>query len=241
MLPRRNRIVPVLIFIGILLIAVAGHANRIGGDAYPFLKVGVGARALGMGGAFVSLADDATAPYWNPAGLGLQTQSRQVSYMGALVGDDEFGRQHTFLSLLYPELPVPLLGINGTWALSWINMGIEDIPQTGADQFGELLRIGSFNDSQSAFFLSFGRGFFTPPGQLLPILYLGSSIRYIRHSLDGLQGAKGSGSGWGIDLGLISDINTVFSRQNEAFLRFFYNVKVGEQLGYRYEVTKVID
>ncbi|MGH9162460.1 MAG: hypothetical protein ACRD2X_21040, partial [Vicinamibacteraceae bacterium] len=29
----------------------------------------VGARALGMGGAFVAVADDATATYWNPAGL----------------------------------------------------------------------------------------------------------------------------------------------------------------------------
>jgi hypothetical protein len=29
----------------------------------------VGTRALGMGGAFVAVADDATAVYWNPAGL----------------------------------------------------------------------------------------------------------------------------------------------------------------------------
>ena len=31
---------------------------------------GIGARAEGMGGAFVAVADDATAVYWNPAGLG---------------------------------------------------------------------------------------------------------------------------------------------------------------------------
>src|ERR1019366_2732722 len=29
----------------------------------------VGSRALGMGGAFVGVADDASATYWNPAGL----------------------------------------------------------------------------------------------------------------------------------------------------------------------------
>jgi hypothetical protein len=34
-----------------------------------FLKMGVGARASALGGAFVAIADDATASYWNPAGL----------------------------------------------------------------------------------------------------------------------------------------------------------------------------
>ncbi len=33
------------------------------------LVVGAGARAYGMGGAFLSRADDATAASWNPAGL----------------------------------------------------------------------------------------------------------------------------------------------------------------------------
>ena len=38
---------------------------------------GVGVRAMGMGGAFVGVADDFTAMYWNPAGLA-QMQRREV-------------------------------------------------------------------------------------------------------------------------------------------------------------------
>ncbi len=50
-----------------------GQANRtvskVGTIAASFLEIDVGARAVGMGGAFVAVADDATAIFWNPAGL----------------------------------------------------------------------------------------------------------------------------------------------------------------------------
>jgi hypothetical protein len=41
--------------------------QRAGTSIFTFLKIGVGARALGMGDTGVSLAADATALYWNPA------------------------------------------------------------------------------------------------------------------------------------------------------------------------------
>ena len=44
--------------------------------------VGSGARALGMGGAFIGVADDATAASWNPAGL-IQLETPEVSIVGA--------------------------------------------------------------------------------------------------------------------------------------------------------------
>ena len=41
--------------------------------------VGSGARAIGMGGAFIAVADDATAASWNPAGL-TQLRKPEISF-----------------------------------------------------------------------------------------------------------------------------------------------------------------
>ena len=43
--------------------------TKVGTTAAQFLKLGVGARAIGMGGSFVAEASDLSAIYWNPAGL----------------------------------------------------------------------------------------------------------------------------------------------------------------------------
>ena len=53
---------------------------------------GAGSRAMGMGGAFIGLADDATAISWNPGGL-TQLYKPEVSLVSRFVGesyDDEF-------------------------------------------------------------------------------------------------------------------------------------------------------
>jgi len=54
--------------------AAAGEAG------FAFLKLGIGARPMGMGSAYVALADDPTAVYWNPAGLGA-AEGAQVTVM----------------------------------------------------------------------------------------------------------------------------------------------------------------
>jgi hypothetical protein len=51
-----------------------------GTSGAPFLKIGIGARAVGMGEAFCGLADDINAIYWNPAGL-VQIENREFEAM----------------------------------------------------------------------------------------------------------------------------------------------------------------
>ena len=54
------------------------------------LPVGSGARALGQGGAFIAVVDDATAASWNPAGL-IQLERLEASIVGSyLITDQEF-------------------------------------------------------------------------------------------------------------------------------------------------------
>jgi opacity protein-like surface antigen len=50
-------------------LALSQNLTKTGTTAAPFLKIGVGSRAIGMGGAFAATADDITAIYWNPGGL----------------------------------------------------------------------------------------------------------------------------------------------------------------------------
>ncbi len=45
------------------------NVTKTGTVAAPFLSIGAGSRAEAMGGAFVATADDASALYWNPAGI----------------------------------------------------------------------------------------------------------------------------------------------------------------------------
>jgi hypothetical protein len=77
------------ILIGLLLLGASASPaqelirnygeERAGTTVLQFLKIGVGARAEGMAQAYVGVADDASALYWNPAGLNLLQRS-QVSF-----------------------------------------------------------------------------------------------------------------------------------------------------------------
>jgi long-subunit fatty acid transport protein len=52
--------------------------SKRGTTAAPFLSIGQGARATGMGSAFVAVSDDASSLFWNPAGI---TKTKGVSFM----------------------------------------------------------------------------------------------------------------------------------------------------------------
>ncbi len=62
------------------------HAQQIRGAQADYNITGTGARAEGFGGAFIGVADDATAITWNPGGL-TQLERAELSLVGRQVSD----------------------------------------------------------------------------------------------------------------------------------------------------------
>jgi hypothetical protein len=70
---------------------------------------GIGPRAIGMGGAFTAIADDASAAYWNPAGLS-QISSYEISISSAPV---------YFQNNINPNAPVTT-GFSNNFGFPWV-------------------------------------------------------------------------------------------------------------------------
>ena len=78
-------IIFILLSIGFSLPAC--FAKGRGTTGANFLKIDVGARPLGMGGAFVAVADDVNTIWWNPAGVAT-TKRKEVTLMHNEMGED---------------------------------------------------------------------------------------------------------------------------------------------------------
>jgi long-subunit fatty acid transport protein len=105
--------------------------SKVGTTAAPFLGIAVGARALGMGGAFVAVANDATSLYWNPAGM-----ARLSSYEVVLVHTDWISDlSFDFVGVVFPLKDAGALGLQTTM-LSMGEMEVtNEIHQDGTGVF----------------------------------------------------------------------------------------------------------
>lgn len=148
-----------------------------GVNAYPHLGMGIGARSLGLGGAFTAIADDGTSTIWNPAGVSA-VDDLTITLSSAPMSLD---RQHNFIGL------IKRVG-NGGIGLSVVNAGVDDINEYNAAG----VRTGSFNQSSNAYALSYGHN--------LGPVSVGLSGRLLMDSFGDHSSASGFG---GADIGIL--------------------------------------
>ena len=89
------------LFLTVLFSGASVYAQgltKVGTTAANFLSIEVGARALGMGGAYVGVADDPSALYWNASGIGLVPQTTVMYQFGKRYADI----RHHYLGLTTP-------------------------------------------------------------------------------------------------------------------------------------------
>jgi len=160
-------------------------AEKYAGEA---LSLGVGARALGMGGSFAAVADDSTSVYWNPAGLGGLDRTELVFMHSSLFGLDKYD----FVSYVQPA------GRKGTFGIGWIRVGIDDIPITELKKPGFMSASnrpfisGYMQDTENAFLFSYGKGFSR--------LQVGGNLKFLYNAVSGI---KRNAIGFGGDMGIL--------------------------------------
>jgi len=105
-----------------------------------FNPVGSGARALGMGGALIAIADDATAASWNPGGL-IQLETPEISVVGAFVSRTEnnfFGESYdaedeqtnSYENINYLSAAYPFTALNRNMIVSVSHQYLYDFTRT---------------------------------------------------------------------------------------------------------------
>lgn len=190
----------VLSAFALLLFSVSISHAQVGITSVPFLQIEPDSRAAGMGNTGVAIADNASAVFWNPAGLAFQ-RGNQVS-----ITHSEWLPQFNadlFYDYLVGKYYMKDIGTFGAH-ITYLNLGEQQ--RTSAD--GQDL--GRFNSYELAAGVSYGFN-------INKNWSLGSGVRFIYSSLaDGQVGGQkvNPGSSIGVDVAAMykSDQFTFFQR-----------------------------
>lgn len=146
---------------GVMVPSARADAGTSGGQ---FLKIGVGAKAVGMGEAYSAIADDASAIFWNPAGIArirnTDVSATHISYFQDIT--------YQYLACARAVSPVDSLGV----MVNYLSM-----PSiTKYDNLGNELS-DSYAPADLAATMSWGR-------MLSPVFAAGVNIKYVSSSID---------------------------------------------------------
>ena len=154
-------------------------ASQSSGGTESVFALGAGSRALGMGGAFTAVSDDATSLYWNPAGLSDMAQTGLTAFHSTLFE----GSSYDFFSVCQPTVRF------GGFGFAFLRVGTDGI-HAYDDRSASL---GDIDFSQTQMLFSYGRALpFRAPFDLR----LGTSIKVVSQRM-GDSGADGVGLDFG--------------------------------------------
>ena len=167
-----------------LLLVVSAVTLADGIGAFSAFKNGIGARALAMGGAFVAVADDATATLWNPAGLAQLDDTRLTGMSTDLYG---LGITHQFVGA---TTSFANLGLGLGWERASIDGQEVDEEGTPGEMFTWLEQaiIGSIATN------------------VMDIAMAGANVKYYMAD----SGLGDTATGFGFDLGLLVSLGDLF-------------------------------
>lgn len=156
----------VILAIGLLLLPgllTAKPFGKVGTAALQFLKLGVDARAIGMGEAYTAVTDDVSSVYWNPAGLAPAFENQ------VLVSHTNWpaGIMHEFVAGTYTN------GVQ-TFAAYGSVLHMDKMDITDEETFGPTGE--QFTNSDLAFGLNFAQQFTNK-------FSAGVGVKYLRENL----------------------------------------------------------
>jgi len=188
----------------LLLAAVLGAAPPAGADKYAgeFLELGLGARSLAMGGSFLTLAEDASGGYWNPAALARAPRQELL-----LAHSEQFGGLETYDAGALVRPLGGAVGERSAVGMTFLRLAIPDIAITTALPFTDTNGNGVHDPGEPVLYTADSIRFETFAYHTLLFSYgreldattsWGGSVKIIRDSFD-----ANSALGIGLDLGVL--------------------------------------
>lgn len=183
--------------LGIVLPGAAGAAQifeKVGTFDGQFLKIGIGARAAAMGGAFVAVADDASALYWNAAGIArIESDKSQLQFNHAIWPAD---MKFTQLGYVFHTKRIP-----GAIGISLRSLYMDPMVETTAYQPDPFVGTGNtFDAGYMTAGLTYARSFTDK-------FSAGITANFIHEGL-----AELSQNTYAFDLGTLYDVGTMGMR-----------------------------
>jgi hypothetical protein len=202
----------------LLLLPVTGF-SQFRKYSNEFLNIGAGARGLAMGSAQVATASDATAGYWNPAGLAGVKDHPNLNLMHAeyFAGIAKYD---------YGALAIPVNDNKRTLGISVLRFAVDDIPNTlflvEPDGSINYNNIKTFSSADWAFLLSFAQNIKTTENKSISF---GASAKVIYRKIGSFATAWGFGLDAGFQMhgrrghfGIVAkDITTTFNAWSFKF------------------------